>query len=250
LILEIKILFDKDLLCYYCKNKDTYLKSNTLKNIICVLEEFMERHQFNKYYHDLKPYIIDRWSKLTEEDMNQIDARFDIFSSKLQNKYKISKNHMEEQFHNWKPNVRFEAEDAFKSKKIQIAKEQEVNIRKWLVGAAVSFILLIGILGVTQNYTTTDSKSDLYASYENIIAMANPSFGPTADETITENIRKVLYSNALLLVDLEGLKIENSEGVVTVHGTVKNEDEKNLVKDQVEMIPGVVKVINNIKIRN
>ena len=210
----------------------------------------MERHQFNKYYHDLKPYIIDRWSKLTEEDLNRIDARFDIFSSKLQNKYKISKNNVEEQFHNWKPNVRFEEEEAVKSKIIRIEVEQEANIGKWLMGAGFSFLLLIGILGVTQNYTTSDSKRDENGSYENIIAMANLNSEPTLDETITENIRKVLFSNSLLLSDLKGLKVDSSVGVVTVHGTVKNEDEKNLVTAQIEMILGVVRVVNNIEIRN
>ncbi len=210
----------------------------------------MERHQFNKHYHDLKPYIIDRWNKLTEEDMNQIDARFDIFSSKLQNKYNISKSHVEEQFHNWKPNVRFEVENEYKSKKIQFAKEQEINIRKNLVGAGVTFALLIGIFGVTQNYTTTDGEFIADGSYENLIAMAKPISKTNPDEILTENIRQALFSNPFLLAVLQGFKIENSDGVVTVQGTVKNEDEKNLVKEQIEMIPGVVKVINNIEIRN
>lgn len=207
----------------------------------------MERNQFNKHFHDLKPYIIDRWNKLTEQDMNQIDGRFDLFCSEMQNKYKISKDNVEEQFHNWKPNVHFEVKNRSKYQIIHVEEEQEVNIGKWLLVAGIPFLLLIGVLG-TQFNSLPDSSTYVPASYEN--TLAKPVSGTTQDETIVENIRKVLFSNSLLLADLEGLKVSSSAGVVTVYGSVKNEDEKALVKAHIEKIPGVVTVINNIGIRN
>ena len=206
----------------------------------------MERNQFNKHFHDVMPYIIDRWNKLTEQDMNQIDGRFDLFCSKLQDKYKISKDNAEEQFHNWKPNIRFEEKTRSKYQIIHVEEEQEANIGKWLLVAGIPFLLLIGVLG-TQFNSLPNSSTYVPASYENILA--KPVSGSTQDETIVENIRKVLFSNSLLLVDLQRFKVSSSAGVVTVYGSVKNEDEKELVRARIDKIPGVVQVINNIEIR-
>jgi uncharacterized protein YjbJ (UPF0337 family) len=51
----------------------------------------MDAQKFQTYWTKLQPRIIQKWSKFTQEELNQINGKQDVFLSKLQSKYGINR---------------------------------------------------------------------------------------------------------------------------------------------------------------
>ncbi len=69
-----------------------------------------------------------------------------------------------------------------------------------------------------------------------------------ADDTKIENAAKASYNYRTVLEDQ--VKISCQNGVVTLTGTVPNQDLKTLAEDTVDNLPGVLRVDNQIKVEN
>lgn len=234
-------------------------KTNSLEQLISFKKRFlkskgevMNKEQFNVNFQQLKPYVLDRWNKLSDEDLRQINGRYELLISKIQEKYGLSREAIEEQFRNFAPNLKFDRErDVTVNRKRE--EEEGSSVGKWLLAAGIPFLFLLGYLGTHYNTPTVhdnayspNSNSTLYTTTPATTTTATTA---DSDATLSQNTRKVLLANSQLLNDLRDLRIESSNGVVTLYGTVRTDEQKALIDRLVERISGVKKIDNKVEVK-
>lgn len=209
----------------------------------------MNKEIFNTQWAQLKLAILDRWNKLTDEDLRQINGRYELFLTKIQEKYGISRNEVEEQFRNFRPAARFENERRdVVSPKMARDEETESSLGKWLVLAGIPLLFLLGYLGT--QYNANDTRNAVITPTSTTQTLyTRDSTTTTADNAISQNARTLLFDNRQLSNDLNNLRIETTAGAVTVYGTVSSEEQKTVVTSIISQIPGVVSVNNKIEVK-
>jgi hyperosmotically inducible periplasmic protein len=68
------------------------------------------------------------------------------------------------------------------------------------------------------------------------------------DRTITQNIRDVLTADNSLSTNAKNVKIITKQGMVTLRGPVKNDQEKNAIEAKAKRVTGVKNVDNHLEI--
>jgi len=83
-----------------------------------------------------------------------------------------------------------------------------------------------------------------------LVLIAGPAamFASSATDQKIEDAAKASYNYRTVLED--HVKVKSSDGIVTLTGTVADQDDKALAEDTVENLPGVVSVKNDIKIKS
>ena len=69
-----------------------------------------------------------------------------------------------------------------------------------------------------------------------------------ADRTLTQKIRKAIVSDKSLSVAAHNVTIVSQNGMVTLRGTVKSDDEKKAVEDKATEIAGQGKVTSELMV--
>ena len=62
----------------------------------------MNKEQFEGQWMQLKGKIKEKWGKLTDDEIAQINGKFDQFPGKIQKAYGYNKEKAEEEIRNWK----------------------------------------------------------------------------------------------------------------------------------------------------
>ena len=62
----------------------------------------MHRNQFEKEWYKIKSNIQDKWNKLSDDDIDEIDGQYNQFINKIQHKYGYSRQQAENEIQNWK----------------------------------------------------------------------------------------------------------------------------------------------------
>ena len=62
----------------------------------------MNKEQFEGQWNDLKGKVKEKWGKLTDNDLTQINGKYDQLLGQLQKKYGYAKERAEEEIRNWK----------------------------------------------------------------------------------------------------------------------------------------------------
>ncbi|MBA3602669.1 MAG: BON domain-containing protein [Parachlamydiaceae bacterium] len=206
----------------------------------------MNKEQFSTHWQEIKRHIIERWDRLTDEDVRQIGGRYDQFVAKIQEKYSLSKEEIDDEFRNWAPHLSFDKETTSDKHVRDIDvddKEKESTLGKWLLAAGIPLLLLLGYLTLYDTPNTKDTTPSTTS------VQANPDLNTTRDGLISQNIRKTLLANTQLASNLKNVTVDASSGVVTLSGTVKSEEEKALATRIAEKVSGVVDVKNNLDVR-
>ena len=71
-----------------------------------------------------------------------------------------------------------------------------------------------------------------------------------ADRTISQNIRQAVVADDSVSTNGKNVKIITAEGVVTLRGPVKSEQEKTNIAAKAQQIAGVKRVDNQLEIAN
>ncbi len=61
----------------------------------------MNKEQFQGQWNELKGKIKQKWGKLTDDDLTQINGKREQLLGKLQQKYGLAKEKAEEEFTRW-----------------------------------------------------------------------------------------------------------------------------------------------------
>ncbi|HSX38415.1 MAG TPA: CsbD family protein [Chlamydiales bacterium] len=84
----------------------------------------MNRNQFSENWHQYKNKIRDKWAKITDHDLEQINGKWDSFVEKLQQKYGFAKEQAERELNRWCQ----ECESRGRGKKESIDMEEEEGV--------------------------------------------------------------------------------------------------------------------------
>ena len=61
----------------------------------------MHREEIEKRWHEIKGKVQGKWNKLSNEDIERIEGKYDHFLSQLQKKYNWNKEQAEHEIHQW-----------------------------------------------------------------------------------------------------------------------------------------------------
>src|ERR1700722_3522093 len=88
---------------------------------------------------------------------------------------------------------------------------------------------------------------------QNLLAIAMLTAAPVAlfaNSTDSQIVDAAKNSYNYLTVLSNHVKVKSDDGVVPLSGTVPDNDQKALAEDTVKNLPGVVSVVNNIKVES
>jgi uncharacterized protein YjbJ (UPF0337 family) len=205
-------------------------------------ERFMNRDVLETQWPQIRDMLKEKFSNLTEDDIRQINGRYDQLVAKLQQKYGYSREEAEERIRNWNF-------DRFAKPRAQnYREEQQVNRRsednsdwlKWLLALGIP-LLLIGsyFLGTDRTPTTTRTTP---ANQEQAI-IETP-----ADRAISNELRNTLAQQNLFS-EMQNVQITTRNGIVTLSGTVSSREASNNIESAAQDVSGVRQVINNLQVR-
>lgn len=212
----------------------------------------MNKEVLETQWVQAKEFLRDKWPRLTEDDLRQINGRFDQLSDKLQQRYGYTSAQAEEEIRKWnferssKSGSTFSNTDKpyMRQTDRPVQKSDESSALKWLLALALPLLLLALYLGTSRtDMTTTNTATP--AAYEDMSVFAETP----ADQPIGQAIRQAIASNRGQFQNLRNINISSSNGVVTISGSVANQQEQDRIIGILHNINGVRRINNQIEIR-
>lgn len=200
----------------------------------------MNREQFENQWVQVRAAVKDRWSNLTDEDIRQINGRYDQFVAKLQQRYNITRDEAEAQFRSWDyeraPKTTYLREDQRPT--------SDSTLGKWLLGAGIPLLLLAGYLAYENSKSHDQVKTAPQATVREVVVTETPG-----DRLISLNIRKALLDNDQITTNLDNIRIVTSNNTVTVSGFVSSNQERDVILRIVKENSGSKTVNNQLQVK-
>ncbi len=73
---------------------------------------------------------------------------------------------------------------------------------------------------------------------------------PNSDLFVTDQVQQSLKSDSKFSTDIDNIKLETKNGIVTLKGSVSDESTKAAVGQKVLNVPGVKGIRNNLEVNN
>ncbi|MCE5315859.1 MAG: BON domain-containing protein [Parachlamydia sp.] len=212
----------------------------------------MNREVLEAQWVHVKEFLREKWPKLTDEDINQINGRIDVLIAKLQQRYGFTRDQAEEEINKAsfekgiKPSFGAEKsyarpEDRLRAESRRDVKSEDSSFLKWLLAIAIPLLLLSLYFGMTRTPETTTPASPRVVQ-ENVVT--TPS-----DQSLVQSIRQDLFTNSALVSDLQNVRIAASNGDVTITGSVANNQQRDAIGARIENMTGVKHVNNQLTVR-
>lgn len=208
----------------------------------------MNRDLLETQWPQIREIISAKFSNLTDEDIRQINGRYDQLVAKLQQKYGYSREEAEERIRSWnfdRTSIAKEPvamrNEKYKREDIRANREEDNStLYKWLLGLGIP-LLLLGA------YFLSMPKEDFARApvvTNNQVVVDTP-----ADRLISDGLRSSLLSQQDLGFAMQNVQITSRNGVVTLSGFVPDAETKNFIEASAKNYSGVRQVINNLQIR-
>jgi len=137
-----------------------------------------------------------------------------------------------------------------------------MNLNQWLfrvLAVSTMSLVSIGLPALAQNTQSTDkskstatdsqSKADNTRQNKNDRTnTADRSTNSASDRELTRKIRKAIVDDKSLSSYAHNVKIVTKDGMVTLRGPVRTEDEKKMVEAKANEVAGAGKVTNDITV--
>lgn len=206
------------------------------------------RDQFENQWSQIRPVIREKWSKLTEEDIRAINGRYEVFISKLQERYGFTRDEAEEELRDWS----FDRSRAFAHERggYNTQKADTGSFLKWALLAGIPLLLLAGFLASRNHvahddpYATTSTRTPDTFTRDTTFARET-----TDDRLISQRVHKALEDTPALETSINNIVIVTSNGVVTISGTVPSTQERDSIIRLVRNVSGVRQINNQIQVR-
>ncbi len=229
----------------------------------------MNKELLESQWVQARELLRDKWGSLTEEDIRQINGRYDQLVAKLQQRYGYSREEAEDELRKWviDKNARsFNQDRTFSSQErsygerpyssqeksyVNQAREDEFarskkndssSLLKWLLLAGIPLVLLASYLAHENSKAAEDRFANQSATAPGIIETP-------VDQSISRNIRNALLSNDMISNDAKNIRVETNNGIVTLSGTVASAQEKNAIFRVTQNISGVKQVNDQLIVR-
>lgn len=203
----------------------------------------MDRDLFEKQWFQIRDTIKERWNKLTDEDIRQINGRYDQFVAKLQQRYGYTREEIDDEFRKWSPDRSFDRGTTSAYTHPNKERDTTSSLTKWLVFAGLPLLLLA--LWLANDHTKTDTTTTTTTR----APIETNRMEATNDQTITQNIRQTLAASERTAPIVNSLRILTNNGIVTLSGTVGTSQERDNIVRIVEATPGVRQVRNELEVR-
>lgn len=218
----------------------------------------MNKELLEDQWVEVKEFIREKFSSLTEEDIRQIDGHYDQLVARLQQRYGFSREQAEAEIRKWAPDfnsIRSSREvpkyASTRDESSYYAKDRasysdypenresgNSSLFKWLLLAGIPLLFLLGYLA-NQASTPVSSTTD-----EFVMISETPT-----DQVFSQNIRRSLASNEALARNLDAVRITSSNGVVNLNGFVSTNEQRDAIAKYIQNIQGVKQVNNRLQVR-
>lgn len=199
----------------------------------------MDRELFEAQWPQIKNLVREKWASLTEEDLRQINGRFDVLVSKLQQKYGYTREQAEEEINRWSPTLGSKTYDA------RTTAQDGSSLIKWLIAAAIA-LALWWLWQASQENKPTDNTQPTTTQTAPGTTMTAPA---TTDTALNDAVNKALQANSTISKDLKNVKVSTSNGVVTITGTIPTITEKDQITSTAQGVNGVKQVVNKLEVK-
>jgi uncharacterized protein YjbJ (UPF0337 family) len=223
----------------------------------------MNKELFETQWQQVKDAIRDKWGNLTEDEIRQINGRYDQLIAKLQQRYGYTREEAEEELRNWnwkydrnaKTNLGYGTERS--SVRTRSEREDDSwrnrnaetpSIGKWLLLAALPLLLLAGYLG-TRDYSTVNQDNTFTPARTTTTTQDTFTRGTASDQLISQDVRNALLADPTIANDARSIRIDTNNGVVTISGFVSTSSEKQLVTRLLQNVSGIRQVNNQLEVR-
>ena len=215
---------------------------------------FMNKNLLEAQWVQIRDIIKEKFSHLSDEDIREINGRYDQLIAKLQQKYGYSQEEAEERIRNWNFDkfgtssarvIREDKNERVDRERVDRERERSADnssIFKWILGLGIPLALLA-------TYLSTSRPMDTEATRSPTVVQERVIQETAADRVISTGIRDRLLSQQNLSLALQNVRISTNDGIVTLSGTVPNAASRDLIVTSAENFAGVRQVVNNLEIR-
>lgn len=207
----------------------------------------MNRDQFENQWPQIKVVVKEKWDNLTDDDIRQINGRYDQLIAKLQQKYGYTRDAAEEDVRSWN----FDRSPRFNQERERVVRDDyrkssdTGSAFKWLLIAGIPLLLLAAYLSNYRNPTNINDTTSI-----NQPASSTAIEASAADRAISDNVRRALATASATPIDFNQVRIVTNDGVVTLSGSVPSNEQRALIQRTAEAVPGVDRVINQLSVNN
>jgi len=212
----------------------------------------MNKEILEDRWTEAKEYIREKFSNLTEEDIRQINGRYDQLIARLQQRYGFTKDQAEAEIRKWAPD--FESKKIYRETpyyqqplrndtKRNMKEHDNSSLLKWLLLAGLPLLFLLGYFANQVNKMDEQNRI-LPNATEELIIIETP-----ADQSLSQNVRRSLSMGNTNPQLLDAIKITSSNGTVTASGIVQTTAERDAIIKMIQNTPGVTHVNNKLIIK-
>lgn len=203
----------------------------------------MNKDMLETQWSQIRDILRDKFSNLTEEDIRQINGRYDQLVTKLEQKYGYTREEAEERIRSWNF-------DRFTNPRTDFNRDMSADRRMREESSPFKWLLAIGIpLLLLGSYFLANKAPEVTHSTP---VVHEQTFTETAaDSAISSGLRTTLLSQSQqnLSAVLQNVQITTHDGVVTLSGFVPSAGIRDFIGTAALNYAGVTKVNNNLEVR-
>jgi uncharacterized protein YjbJ (UPF0337 family) len=205
---------------------------------------YMNKELFETQWAQIRNVIRDRWNHLTDEDIRQINGRYDQLINKLQQRYGYTRDTAEDEVRNWAyDRTRAFATTGLREDETWRTRRAEDNTAlKWILAIGIPLLLIASYLA----YQNARTPQETFATArEAAVFTETPE-----DRVVSQNIRRALFESDRLTPDtINNIRVETSNGIVTLRGNVPTNQDRDLIQRIVENVRGTRQINNQVQVR-
>lgn len=204
----------------------------------------MNRDLLESQWTQIREILREKFSNLTEEDIRQINGRYDQLVDKLQQKYGYTREEAEERIRSWNfdrfagPQRAIREDKYYQENKVR-KEEDRSSILPWVLGLGIPLLLLAAYM-----FNTPDRFDNRAPVAQEQVMAETP-----ADRALSTDIRNAFMAQNISGFDLQNIQITARNGIVTLSGTVPNREVHDRLFNTAQGFAGVRQVIDNLRIR-
>ncbi len=200
----------------------------------------MNKELLETQWSQVRDILKEKFTNLSDDDIKQINGRYEELVAKLQQRYGYSREEAEERIRSWNF-------DRFQNKVRSPLREESVRqdtesstLFKWLL-----FLLPLFLIGAY----FLNTREPAPVTPTNPVVSEQTATQTPGDLVIVNGIRSALVSDQIKAADLQNVQITAHNGVVTLNGTVSNNQIRDSIVKEASGFTGVSHVVNNLEVK-
>lgn len=207
----------------------------------------MNREILESRWLQIRQILKEKFSNLSEEDIQQINGHYDQLVVKLQQKYGYSREEAEERIRNWNFD-RFETPRVYQSEPRTYNTEEKTVIKE-RSRSSFNWLLWLGLPLLLLGSYYLGTRAPEMARTSPVITQDRMMVETPADRLISTDLRNALLAQPDFAFAMQNVDITTHDGVVTLSGFVPSADMRNSIVDTAKNFAGVKHVVNNLEVK-